>query len=324
LDERSSSFLLSIIIPCYNEEDVIEMTYDRLVEVFGQDPSLKLEIIFVDDGSRDQTYSILKSKFSNDKRIRLVKLSRNFGHQMAVTAGLNFASGDVVAVIDADLQDPPEVIVEMIDDWRNGYDVVYGVRAKRKESLFFKSAYKIYYRLLKSISSIDIPLDSGDFCIMDRRVVDHINELPEKNRYIRGLRAWLGFNQKGLVYERDARAAGSSKYSLFSLFKLAMDGIINFSIFPLTLITLLGFLTSFIAVLGSIFYLIMWLTDFVLFGLTVKDVPGFTTIILAILFFSGVQLFSIGIIGQYIGRMYIEIKDRPAYIASEVLGFEEI
>ena len=322
MDKAVAPTLLSVVVPCYNEEDVIEMTYDRLVHVLGQNKEMDLEMVFVDDGSRDKTYSILKSKLSNDKRLRLVKLSRNFGHQMAVTAGLEHASGDVVALIDADLQDPPEVILQMINEWKNGCDVVYGIRAQRKESLFYRSVYKFYYLLLRKISSIDMPLDSGEFCIMDRRVVNKMNQLPENNRYIRGLRAWLGFNQKGVVYERMARAAGSSKYSLFNLIKLALDGITNFSIFPLTLITIFGFLTSLLAVFGAIFYLFWFFTGLALFGVTSKDVPGFTTIILAIFFFSGVQLFSIGLIGQYLGRMYMEVKGRPAYIAQEVLGFD--
>lgn len=322
LVRQNGPISLSIVVPCYNEEAVIETTYNRILDSLGRSKDMDLELVFVDDGSRDRTYSILKSKLGNTTKLRLVKLSRNFGHQIAVTAGLEHATGDVVAIMDADLQDPPEVVVRMIEEWRNGADVVYGIRAQRKESIPMKLAYWFYYRILQKIASIDIPLDSGDFCLMDRRVVDKLNELPENSRYIRGLRAWLGFRQKGIEYERSARNAGSSKYSFFDLVRLAMDGVINFSIFPLTLIAVLGLLTSIFSVIGALFFFVMWLTGFSLLGGSLKDTTGFTSIILALFIFGGVQLFSIGIIGQYLGRMYIEVKRRPAYIAEEVLGFD--
>jgi len=321
LEGRDGPIRLSVIVPCFNEQEVVELTFGRLVEVLGERDDINLELVFVDDGSKDETFSILESKLGGVTDLRLIKLSRNFGHQMAVTAGLENASGDVIAIIDADLQDPPEVILEMIDEWRKGFNIVYGIRAQRKESMPIKLAYKLYYRILQKIASIDIPLDSGDFCVMDRQAVQALNSLPEKNRYVRGLRAWLGFEQKGIVYMRPARSAGESKYSMFDLVRLAVDGVVNFSVFPLSLIAALGLATSVVSIFAGIFYIVMWVTDFALLGGVTKEAAGFTSIILAIFFFGGTQLFSLGIIGQYLGRMYIEIKRRPNYIVEQKLGF---
>ncbi len=315
--------LLSVVVPCFNEQEVIETTYHRLDSALGALSEITLEMVFVDDGSTDSTFLILDSLRDRDSRVRVVRLSRNFGHQIALTAGLEHASGNIVAIIDADLQDPPEVILDMIEEWRKGYDVVYGIRTKRKESTFKRAAYAVFYRMLRKISEIDMPLDSGDFCLMDRHVVDKLNALPERSRFLRGLRAWLGFSQKGIEYERTPRAAGKPKYTFFKLVALATDGLINFSIRPLSYIAVLGLFTAFLAVLGACFYLYMWFAELELFGYTSRDFPGFTTLILAILFFSGIQLFSIGIIGQYIGRTYMEVKGRPLYVVRELLGFDD-
>jgi glycosyltransferase involved in cell wall biosynthesis len=223
-----STFLLSVVVPCFNEEVVISLTYQRLIEVLGS-REFRLQIIFVDDGSADRTPEIVARFAQDDARVRTVLLSRNFGHQPAVSAGLANADGDAVVVIDADLQDPPEVVLEMIRKWQDGADVVYGIRLKRKESVLKRAAYKIFYRLFQRLASIETPVDAGDFSLLDREVVEVINQLPEKNRFFRGLRAWSGFRQVGVVYERDPRAAGNSKYSLRKLIKLASDGIFNFS-----------------------------------------------------------------------------------------------
>ncbi len=220
--------LLSVIVPCYNEQDVINATHQRLMETLGDNPEFTLEIIYVNDGSRDQTEALLFDLAGGDSRVKVISLSRNFGHQPAVTAGLAYATGDIIGIIDADLQDPPEVILQMINKWREGFDVVYGIRTHRKEGLFKRLSYASFYRLYRSLASVDVQLNSGDFALLDRRVADVLNSLPEKNRFIRGLRAWTGFRQTGLVYERAVRAAGESKYSFKELIKLAFDGIFNF------------------------------------------------------------------------------------------------
>jgi len=306
--------LLSVVIPCFNEEQVIALTHQALIEHLGGRDDFDLEVVYVNDGSRDGTEGILLSLAETDPRVLLVSLSRNFGHQPAVSAGLDHAGGNIVAVIDADLQDPPAVIVDMIALWRQGHDVVYGVRAKRKESAFHRFAYAAFYRIYQRMAEIDVPVDSGDFALMDRRVVDAINRLPEKSRFLRGLRAWVGFRQIGLVYERAARAAGETKYPLSKLVRLAMDGILNFSTAPLALISTLGMVTAAGAAIASVVFLMNKTTGLSVFGMTFDWIPGFTAQILTSLFLGGVQLLSIGIVGQYIGRIYHEAKQRPPYV----------
>ena len=312
--------LLSVVVPCFNEQEVLELTHRRLVKALGDNLDFKLEIVYVNDGSRDRTEEILFNLADADRRVKVISLSRNFGHQSAITAGLDYVAGSIVAVIDADLQDPPEVILSMITKWREGFDVVYGVRTKRKEEFFKRLSYKVFYRLYRLFSSLEMPLDSGDFALLDRRVVDLLNSLPEKNRFIRGLRTWSGFRQTGLVYEREARAGGDSKYNLKKLLKLAFDGIFNFSTRPLTIIFITGLITSLMSVLGTIVYLVARIGDYKIFGYSPGNAPGFTTLILAILFFSGLQLVSLGIIGEYLGRLYRETKMRPSYVVKEVRG----
>jgi dolichol-phosphate mannosyltransferase len=308
-----SGFLLSLVVPCFNEQDVIKLTYQRLVQTLTSE-MFDLQIVFVDDGSRDGTGEILAQLASHDPRVEVVTFIRNFGHQAAVSAGLRHADGDVTAVIDADLQDPPEVILEFMDRWRLGYDVVYGIRTKRKESAFKRVAYSVFYRTFRALASIDAPLDAGDFCLIDRKVLDAVNALPEKNRFFRGLRAWAGSRQIGVAYERNSRAAGESKYPFHKLIKLAFDGIFNFSTVPLTMVFYLGMTMALLAFLSLVWVLVMRIFDIPIFGMRVGDVQGFASTILAILLIGGVQLVSIGILGEYVGRIYQEVKARPPYL----------
>jgi len=315
--------VLSVVVPCFNEEAVIELTHRHLVEALGADPSIDLEIVYVNDGSRDRTEQLLFELAAGDERVRVVSFTRNFGHQPAVSAGLQYASGDAVAVIDADLQDPPEVILRLVAKWREGFDVVNAVREKRKEGVAKRLAYALFYKLYRRLASIDVPLDSGDFALMDRRVVDVMNSLPEKNRFVRGLRSWSGFRQTGVAYERAPRAAGETKYSWRKLLRLAFDGIVNFSTAPLTFIFGLGVATAVLALGAAVVYLVARIFAIPIFGYTPGEAPGFTTLILTILFFSGVQLISIGILGEYLGRIYEETKMRPTFVVKEVRGARE-
>ena len=315
--------VLSVVVPCFNEEAVIALTHRHLVEALGADPTFDLEIVYVDDGSRDRTEALLFELADRDPRVRVVSFTRNFGHQPAVSAGLEYASGDAVAVIDADLQDPPEVILRLVEKWREGYDVVNAVREKRKEGIAKRLAYALFYKLYRRLASIDVPLDSGDFALMDRRVVDVMNALPEKNRFVRGLRSWSGFRQTGVAYERAPRAAGETKYSFRKLLLLAFDGIVNFSTAPLSLIFGLGVATAAIAMFAAAGYLVARIFAIPIFGYTPGEAPGFTTRILTILFFSGVQLISIGILGEYLGRIYQETKMRPTFVVKELRGGQE-
>ncbi len=314
--------LLSVVVPCFNEQEVVNLTHRRLIEALGDNSEFDLEIVYINDGSRDRTEEILFELAASDSRVKAVSLSRNFGHQSAITAGLDYAAGNIVAVIDADLQDPPELILSMIDKWREGFDVVYGIRAKRKERFHMRLSYKFFYHLYRFFAEVEMPLDSGDFALLDRRIVDLLKSLPERNRFIRGLRTWTGFRQAGFVYERSARAAGKPKYNFQKLLKLAFDGIFNFSTRPLTIIFIAGLITSLISILATLVYLIARIGDYKIFGYSPGDVPGFTTLIIAILFFSGIQLISLGVIGEYIGRLYQEAKNRPAYVVKEIRSEE--
>ena len=317
---RAGRILLSVVVPCYNEEEVIGLTHERLLAALGGDSGFELEIVYVNDGSRDRTEALVNDLAARDRRVKAVSFTRNFGHQAAVSAGLKYASGDVVAVIDADLQDPPEVVGAMLAKWRQGYDVVYGVREKRKEHLGKRLAYALFYRVYRFLASIEVPLDSGDFSLMGRRVVDVMNSLPEKNRFVRGLRSWSGFAQTGIAYERSPRAAGEPKYGLLKLARLAFDGIVNFSTAPLTLIFWLGVTTAALALLAAVLYLGARILDVPIFGHAPGEAPGFTTLILTVLFLGGVQLISVGILGQYLGRIYEETKMRPTFLVKGVRG----
>lgn len=302
---------LSIVVPAFNEEENLETLYARLVAAL--DPlGLRYEIIFVNDGSRDRTLPILRALAAADPRVVVVDLARNFGHQVAISAGLDYSRGAAVIIMDADLQDPPEVLPQFIAKWREGYDVVYAIRERRKEGPLKRAAYALFYRLLKRIAHIDIPLDAGDFCIMDRRVVDLLNGMPERNRFVRGIRTWIGLNQTGLAYERHARYAGKPKYTFKKLIYLALDGLISFSFVPLRMISLAGLFVSFLSILMAIAYTIQKLTV----GLSP---PGFATLVVAIFFLAGIQLITIGVIGEYVGRIFEEVKARPLYVVREVV-----
>ena len=306
---------IGLVIPCYNEESVLPALLARLEVFLGNWPH-PAWVLFVDDGSRDRTAELLGEACQRNARMACLKLSRNFGHQTAVTAGLMHARGDVVEVLDADLQDPPEVLPEMLAKWREGYDVVYGVRENRKESALLRSAYALFYRILKRIANVEIPLDAGDFSLMDRRVVDYINAMPEHNRFIRGLRGWVGFRQTGLPYSREARQAGAPKYNLRRLLNLAMNGLISFSSIPLQLASWMGVLSSLMG-----FGLMVWALFSGLFQ--GKTPPGWASLAVIILVFGGIQLIVLGIIGEYISRIFVEVKCRPHFLIDRTLGWAE-
>ena len=310
---RPDNFLLSVVVPCFNEQDVIGLTYNRLVDVLGG-KDFRLQMIFVDDGSTDHTPYLAANLANCDPRVKAVLLSRNFGHQAAVSAGLANADGDAIAVMDADLQDPPEVVVQMIERWLQGADVVYGIRSKRKERFPKRAAYNIFYHVFRKVANIDTPLDAGDFSLLDRKVLDVINQLPEKNRFFRGLRAWSGFRQAGVVYERHARAAGATKYSLRKLIRLANDGIFSFSTAPLTMVFFTGMLMASVSFAALILVLILRIFNIPVFGVRASDVQGFSSTILTILLLGGIQMISIGVLGEYVGRIYQETKGRPTYV----------
>lgn len=313
--------MLSIVIPVFNEEENIPKLYERIVAASPTWDS-PFEVILVDDGSTDRTLSLLRRRYQKDSRFKYISFSRNFGHQTAVSAGLRYTRGDVIAVMDADLQDPPEELYRFLNKWREGYQVIYGVRTKRKENIFKRSAYYIFYRILAWCSSIDIPLDSGDFCVMDRAVVDWLNAMPERNRFVRGLRSWIGYRQIGIPYERHRRLAGEVKYTFKKLLRLAFDGIINFSYRPLQISGTFGLLVCLLSFAGIVFFVLHRILDFKIFGYSPQDVPGFTSLILAVLFIGGVQLLTMGLFGEYLGRIFDEVKQRPLYIVKEQEGFE--
>jgi dolichol-phosphate mannosyltransferase len=299
---------ITILIPLYNEAAVLPGLVARL-ELLMKVPGTDISILFVDDGSTDNTALLLDEITNGRENYSAIFLSRNFGHAMALTAGLAYISDscDAVFIIDGDLQDPPEMLSQFLEKMEEGYDVVYGIRRNRKESYFKKICYKLYYRLLKRFSNIKMPLDAGDFSLISKRVVNQLNSLPEESRYLRGLRSWVGFRQVGVPYERDKRTGGVTKYSFRSLFKLAFNGIFNFSELPIRFIGMIGFITVFI----SLIYLVITIYKKLVFG-TVPE--GFTALIFAIVLFSGVQLLSLGIIGEYILRIFFQVKQRPLYI----------
>lgn len=309
--------LVSMVIPCFNEAEVIDATLNRLLALKAELNDLRVEFIFVDDGSKDTTYTQLLHWQQQHAEIRILRFARNFGHQIAVTAGIDAACGDAVVLIDADLQDPPEVVSEMIALWRNGYQVVYGTRVDREgESRFKLLTARWFYRTLNQLSDVPIPLDTGDFRLMDRCVVDVLKAMPERDRFVRGLVSWVGFKQVALPYRRAKRFAGQSKYPLRKMIRFATDGILSFSTKPLQLAITLGMCASFIALLGIINTLIVRLT-------TDNWVAGWAEIMTAVLFLGGVQLICVGILGEYVGRIYNEVKRRPLYVLQEKIGFEQ-
>ena len=307
--------LLSVVLPAYNEQSVLEMTHRRFTDALaGGAMGVDYELVFVNDGSKDSTPDILDRLAATDPHVRAVHLTRNFGHQAAVSAGLNVARGDAVAVMDCDLQDPPEVLPAYLEKWREGYQVVYAVRKKRKEWFGKRLAYWGFYRLLAATAEMDIPLDSGDFCVMDRSAVDLLNALPERQRFVRGLRTWVGLKQVGVEYERDARAAGVPQYTLKKLLKLAADGLVSFSSVPLQMVTRLGVVFALLAAVMGV-----WVVTDTLFDFT--DAPrGWASTVCLILLVSGVQMLSLGVIGEYLGRIFQEVKGRPTYLIARVEG----
>lgn len=311
-DRDSSKILYSLVVPLYNEEDGITELYSRIKPVMDMlDGST--ELVLVNDGSRDRTLEMIRQLHEQDSNVSYLSLARNFGHQTAVTAGLNFARGQAVIILDGDLQDPPELIPEMIEKWRQGYQIVYAQRIKRhQESWFKRSTAYVFYRVLKYLADINIPTDTGDFCLMDRKVVDVINTMPERNRYIRGMRAWVGFNQTAVRFKRDPRFTGEVKYTFSKSFKLAMDSLVSFSKVPLRLSTYLGLASAAVALFMS-FLVLYWR-----FEDPNSPLRGLATITIFIFFLGSIQLITIGILGEYIGRIYEEVKFRPLYTLSEV------
>ena len=309
--------LITVVVPVYNEVEGINAFHERMGQVMAAAPQFAWEIIYVDDGSIDASYTKLKNIAEKDTRVLLIRFSRNFGHQVAITAGIDQAQGDAVVVIDADLQDPPEVILEFAQKWQEGYDVVYGVREKRAgESRLKLLTATVFYRVLKRLTNFEIPVDVGDFRLMSRQAVDHFKQLRENDRFVRGLVSWIGFRQIGIEYLRDKRHSGETKYPYNKMIKFALDGITSFSTVPLKLASWLGYISSMLAFI----YLCSVFVQKAI-GITV---PGFATIIVAIMFLGGVQLICLGILGEYIGRIFNEMKHRPIYIIAETYSSSDI
>jgi polyisoprenyl-phosphate glycosyltransferase len=313
VEPEAELLLLSVVIPIYNEEDTLPELYRRLTHVLSQNlAELAYEMVFVNDGSTDASIQVLMKLHADDPAVKVINLSRNFGHQAAITAGLEYVKGEVVICMDGDLQDPPEIIPTLLARWRDGNDVVYAVRRVRKEGFIKRTCYAAFYRLLRSFSKVSIPLDAGDFALMDRRVVDCLNNLPERSRFIRGLRTWIGFRQTGVQYERERRFAGTTKYTWAKLIKLAVNGLLSFSAIPLRIATAFGFMISFFSLLAIIVVLY-----FKLF--TDEAIPGWTATVIPILFLGGIQLLSVGILGEYIAQIFDEVKQRPVYLVNDIL-----
>jgi len=303
----------SVVIPVFNEEENLELLYRRLFKVL-QNLCEDYEIIFVDDGSTDDSLEITKKFRENNGRVKIISFSRNFGHQIAITAGIDYASGSAVIVMDADLQDPPEVISRLVEKWREGYDTVYAIRESRKDPILKRTIAFVFYRLFQRMSDVDIPVDAGDFRLMSRRVVDILKAMPERNRYLRGLASWVGFRQARIGYARDKRYRGESKYTLWKLFRLAFDGITSFSHFPLQLAIHFGLGVS----LGSFLYAAKIVIDALFFS---KTPPGWAMLLDEVLFLGGVQLILFGVIGLYIGKIYVVVQQRPLYLIRQKIGF---
>ena len=311
--------MISIVVPAYNEEDGIALLYERVTSAataWKED----YEIVIVDDGSRDGTLRILTGFAAADSRVKISASPAISATRQQSRLDSFTRAGDIVAVIDADLQDPPEELDRFLQKCREGYDVVYAIRVKRKEGLIKRAAYHSYYRLLRFLANIDMPLDAGDFCVLSRRALDTLNALPERNRFVRGLRTWIGYRQIGVQYERHARAAGEPKYTIRSLVNLALDGVINFSYKPLRILALTGMAMGILALVAAVVFLIQYITNTTLLGYNPRDAPGWTSLILAILSLSGIQLFGLGILGEYLGRLFEETKRRPPYLIAATMN----
>ncbi len=310
---------ISIIVPCFNEEDVLPQLFDRLGAVVAT-WTADCEIICVDDGSRDRTWDLLKAQHAKDPHWQGLSFARNFGHQIAVSAGLHFATGDAAVIIDADLQDPPEEIDRLLARWREGFEVVFATRKKRRDPLRKRMLAWGFYRLLGKMTPLPMARDAGDFCLLDKKVVAVLNALPERSRYLRGLRTWCGFRQTSVEFARAERAAGVPQYTFKKSFHLAMDGLFSFSAAPLRLATYLGLWVSAFAFFGVVFTLAqkLFAGQFAKIGLAPG--PGFPTIVISVLFLGGVQLICLGILGEYIGRIYEEVKGRPLWVIRDSAG----
>lgn len=307
--------LVSVVVPCYQEEAVLAETHERLTRAL-KSLGADYEILYVDDGSRDGTLAILRDLHRADPRVLVVALSRNFGHQIAISAGLDAARGAAVVVIDADLQDPPELIPELVARWREGNEVVYGSRtARRGESAPRLWITGLYYRLLRRVSDVAMPAEAGDFRLLDRRVVDVLKAMPERDRYLRGMVSWIGFRQRPVPYVREARAAGKGHYSLARLARLGLDGLTGFSSAPIRVVTWLGVVLGALSVTGLLVLLALRLSSSARFG-------GWTVAALAMALLAGVQLLALGLVGEYVGQIYREVKRRPPYVVAERLGFD--
>lgn len=307
------SFRLSVVVPVHNEEANIPALLQRTFAVLDGIAGGPHELLLIDDGSTDRTLEMLRAAAAQERRMVVIALSRNFGHQAALTAGLDHVCGDVVAVIDGDLQDPPESIPFLLERYREGFDVVYAQRTKRKEPWYLRGCYALFYRVAAQVAEVELPLDAGDFGLMSRRVVDHLRKLKEHHRFMRGLRSWVGFRQVGVVVERGERHAGASKYTAWRLLKLASDGIIAFSVIPIRAAALLGAVAIGAAGIFSLYSTVIRIAGW--------QVPrGFTALTVLITFLSGVNLLFLGIIGEYVGRIYDEVKARPIYVVAEVVA----
>lgn len=323
-DIKSKETSLSIVIPVYNEKEALHQLWERLMETIenwrNRGLNFAVEILLIDDGSTDGSREIMDKFAEDDSYFKIIHLSRNFGHQEALSAGLAFSSGDCIAVLDADLQDPPELIGTFLEKWASGIDIVYGVRRNRKEGLFKRTSYEIFYRLLRRLANTDIPLDSGDFCLMDRKVVDVLNHLPEKIRFVRGLRSWAGFKQYGVEYDRDERKYGEPKYTFRKLVRLAFIGLFGFSTIPLRIATTIGFISMLLGFTIAALMIIIYLGNVTFLGHKPSEVAGFTSLFSGLMIFSGFQLLALGIIGEYIGMLYFETKGRPNYVIDYIVG----
>lgn len=304
---------VSVAVPVLNEEEIVHELIRRLDGVLTNLPGGPHEMVFVDDGSTDGTIEVLESEAAIDPRIVVLELSRNFGHQAAITAALDHVTGDVVVVMDGDLQDAPEVIPLFLDKYNDGYDVVYALRKTREEPIWLRACYRCFYLILASLSNIKLPVDAGDFGLLSKRVVSELRRAPERHRYLRGLRAWAGFRQIGIPVERSERAAGKSKYSLAKLLRLAFDGFFAFTVIPLRMATILGLMAIFFSSLFALYSLYARLVED-------RSPQGFTALILVITFLSGVNLLFMGVVGEYVGRVYEEVKGRPLYIVKRIIG----
>ncbi len=317
----NNSKTLSIVIPTFKSEVNLSPLTDRLEGVLSG-LKYKHEIIFVNDHSPDNTKSLLREICSKNSNIKMIGMSRNFGQQVAISAGLQYAKGDAIIIMDDDLQDPPEFIPELVKKWEEGYEVVYAVRKSRQENFLKRSLYRLFYKVMVKLSNIAIPIDSGDFGLIDKKIVTIINSMPERDRFVRGLRAWVGFKQTGIECDRSARHKGKPAYTFLKIVKLSMDGLLSMSNVPIRISSAIGLMVSGIAFLGFIFTLLQRIITYLYPDNPIAVWPGMSTIVLSILFLGGVQLLSIGILGEYIGRIYNDVKQRPLFLVEEAIGFD--